>query len=72
MDLSSLYNTLSGPPDRLQQAENEMMERFKGMYSFRPALKIVDECLSALKKTEEADLEGYVCFSFPSLFSFVG
>jgi hypothetical protein len=30
MDLSSLYNTLSTPPDRLQQAENEMMERFKG------------------------------------------
>lgn len=32
MDLSSLYNTLSGPPDRLQQAENEMMERFKGRF----------------------------------------
>jgi hypothetical protein len=30
MDLSSLYTTLASPPGQLQQAEVDMMEKFKG------------------------------------------
>lgn len=54
MDLSTLYNTLSTPPGQLQQAENEMMERFKAA-----ALSITHLYKSSVHTSKQAYSAGY-------------